>query len=91
MKLKPEQIERLVDELLKDYRSKELIVLKAEEAVIRGKIKEIVTRNFQEEEAIEEEARKMLANHAGAVREMDHYKMFLLIKQKIAQKKGFVL
>jgi len=40
---------------------------------------------------IEEEARQMLASHAGQVKEMDHYKMFLLIKQKLAQKKEFVL
>ena len=39
----------------------------------------------------EEEARQMLASHAGQVKEMDHYKMFLLIKQKLAQKKEFVL
>ena len=43
---------------------------------------------------IEEEARRMLASHAGRVKqagEADPYKMFLLIKQKLAQKKGFVL
>lgn len=91
MKLRPEQIDRLVDELFKGYRSKELIVLKAKEAAVRAKIKDIILHNLQEEEAIEEEARKMLASHAGEVKEMDHYKMFVLIKQKIAQKRGFVL
>ncbi len=91
MKIKPEQIERLVHLLLKNYKSKDLIVLKTKEADIQIKIKDIIAKNFQEEEAIEEEARKMLASHAGQVKEMDHYKMFLLIKQKLAQKKGFIL
>jgi hypothetical protein len=94
MKIKPEHIERLADQLLKGYQSKDLIVSKAKEADIRAKIKDVITKNFREEEAIEEEARKMLASHAGQVREapeMDHYKMFLLIKQKLAQKRGFIL
>ena len=94
MKIKPERIERLSDQLLKAYCSKELIVLKAQETQVRAKIKNTLTQNFLEEEAIEEEARKILTAHAGQVREageMDHYKMFLLIKQKLAQKRGFIL
>ncbi len=94
MKIKPEQTDRLVDEILKAYRAKELIVFKAGEGEVRAKIRDTILRNFHEEEVIEEEAREMLASHAGDVRragEMDQHKMFLLIKQKIAQKKGFVL
>jgi hypothetical protein len=94
MKIKPELVDRLADQLWRAYRAKELIVLKADEAKIRAKISEIVTRNFQEEEAIEEEARRTLASHAAEVKqagEADPYKMFLLIKQKLAQKRGFVL
>ncbi len=91
MKIKAEQIERLVDLLLKNYKSKDLIVFKASESDIRTKVRDVVAKNFQEEDAIEEEARQMLASHAGQVKEMDHYKMFLLIKQKLAQKKGFIL
>jgi hypothetical protein len=94
MKIKPEQAERLAEQILKSYRAKELIVLKAQESAVRTKIKNIIVQNFHEEEVIEEEARKMLASHAGEVRQagdMDQHKMFLLIKQKLAQKKGFVL
>ena len=67
------------------------MVLKAKETDIRAKVKAIITHNFQEEEVIEEEARKMLTSHAGEIKEMDHFKMFLLIKQKLAQKRGFIL
>lgn len=91
MKVKPAQIDRLTDRLMKVYHAKELIVLKADEAKVRAKIKETVARNFEEEEAIEEEARAMLASHAGQVKDMDPYKMFLLTKQKLAQKRGFIL
>jgi hypothetical protein len=94
MKIKPEQAEKLADRILKSYRAKELIVLKAQENAVRSKIKDVIMQNFHEEEVIEEEAREMLATHARDVKqagEMDQHKMFLLIKQKLAEKKGFVL
>jgi hypothetical protein len=91
MKIKPEQLERIASSLIATYRNKELIVTKTDDAVLKSKIMEIIGKNFAEEEAIEEEARKMLASHAQASRDMDPYKMFLLAKQKIASKKGFIL
>ena len=91
MKIKGEQLDRLVDHLLNTYKAKNFVNLKTKESNIRTKIKDIIAKNFQEEETIEEEARKLMASHAGQVREMDPYKMFVLIKQKLAEKKGFIL
>ena len=91
MKVKADQVDRFVEQLLKAYQAKQLIVLKASDAVVRSMIKEILSRNFQEEERIEEEAREMLASHAGQAREMDQHKLFVLMKQRLAQKKGFIL
>ncbi len=91
MKVKPEQIDRMAERLLKSCRTKELVILKADEAAVRKRIGEIIAQNFREEEAIEEEARKMLDSHAGETRSMDQHRMFQLIKQKLAEKKGFVL
>jgi hypothetical protein len=64
MKIKPEQVDRLADRLLKNCRAKDLINLKTDEGTVRKKIGEIITQNFREEEAIEEEARKMLDSYA---------------------------
>ena len=91
MKIKQEQIDRIAVQLMASYRNKELIVTKAEDSAIKSKIVEIIGKNFAEEEAIEEEARKMLASYGQAARDMDPYKMFLLTKQKLASKKGFIL
>jgi hypothetical protein len=91
MKIKQDQLERLANALLASYRNKELMVAKAPEAQIKAKIMAVVNQNFAEEEALEEEARKMLAGHAQASRDLDTHKMFLLAKQKLAAKKGFVL
>ncbi len=91
MKIKPEQLERLTNSLLASYHAKELINPKATEPELKAKIMAIINQNFAEEEVIEEEARKMLASHAQVAKDMDPYKMFLLAKQKLAAKKGFIL
>ena len=52
----------------------------------------MIANNFAEEEAIEIEARQLLAAHGPSLtRELDSYKMFVLAKQKLAAKKGFIL
>lgn len=91
MKIKPEQLERLASTLVVRYRAKELIASTAADQEIKTRIIQVINENFAEEEAIEADARKMLASHAQATRDMDPYKMFLLAKQKLAAKKGFIL
>lgn len=91
MKVKPEQIERVANQLVAVYHEQGLITAKADDAALKVKIIEIIGKNFAEEEAIEEEARKMLATHGAGARDLDPYKMFLLAKQKLAAKRGFIL
>lgn len=91
MKIKPEQLERLAAQLVASYRKKDLIVSKAGDAELKARVIEAINRNFAEEDGIEEEARKMLASFAQASKDMDPFKMFLLAKQKLAAKKGFIL
>jgi hypothetical protein len=91
MKIRPEELDKLSDLLVSVYRNKELIIANASDDAIKKKIAAIIAQNFAEEEAIEEEARSMLAGHGQAARGMDSYKMYLLAKQKLAAKKGFIL
>ncbi len=81
----------MADRLLKNCRAKDLIILKTDEGAVRKRIAQIITQHFREEEAIEEEARMMLDNLAGQTKTMDQHKMFLMIKKKLAEKKGFIL
>jgi len=91
MKIKPDQLYRLAKTLLAAYQAKDLMIARSQESEIKSKIVEVINQNFAEEEAIEEEARKMLSTYARVSKDMDPYKMFLLAKQKLAAKKGFIL
>ena len=92
MKLGAEQLDRIATLLVTSYRDHDLMVAKAEESALKSKIVEVIARNLAEEEAIEEEARKMLVSLSQSARgDLDPYKMFLLAKQKLAAKRGFIL
>ena len=91
MKIKPQELEQIANLLVQRYRAKDLMVSSAAESALKAKISSVISSNFAAEEAIENEARQMLAAHAGATRDMDSYKMFLIAKQKLALKKGFIL
>jgi len=91
MKIKADQLDQIASLLVAHYKKQELMVGKAAEAAIKKHISEVIAKNFAEEEAIEEETRKMLASVAQVSRDLDPYKMFLLAKQKLAAKKGFIL
>jgi hypothetical protein len=91
MKIKPEQLRELSELLLRRYHAKGLMTSRGSDHEIKSRIENVIAANFTAEEAIEEEARRMLAAHAGAAKDMDPYKMFLIAKQKLAAKKGFIL
>ena len=89
--MKPEQIERLAELLVQDLLDAKLIVLKAGKPAVKSTIKDIIAKNFAEEQKIEQEVRELLAANKPARSDLDEHKMFLLIKQKLCQQKGFVL
>ena len=91
MKLRPDELDKLSATILAAYRSKDLIDSKASDRELIAKITAVVQQNFAEEDAIEAEAREMLASYGQATRNMDPFRMFLLAKQKLAAKKGFIL
>jgi hypothetical protein len=91
MKIKPQQLEQLSSLLVQRYRAKELMASRAGDGELKTRIEAVISANFAAEETIENEARQMLAAHAGSTRDMDPYKMFQIAKQKLAAKKGFIL
>ncbi len=91
MKIAPEQLEQFASLMITSLTEKQLMTSLVPEPVIKQKIIEVVARNFAEEESIEEEARRLLASVAPASRDMDPFKMFVLAKQKLAAKRGFIL
>lgn len=94
MKLTSIQIERMVRNVFKELEENNVVDYKVpqEKAILRAI--ELVKGDYDKEREIEREAEVMLENierqNQGG-EEINRHKMFLMIKKKLAQEKGFVL
>lgn len=97
MRTSPAQIERVAATLVKRLVEKDLVTLTVPEAVAKARFVELLTKNFDEEAAIEREAtaeaEKLVRQGAPGVKreDLDLRKVEQLVKQRIAKARGFVL
>jgi hypothetical protein len=97
MRTSPAQIERVAGTLVRRLVEKDVVTLTAAETAVKARFVEVLTKNFDEEAAIEAaaaaEAEKLVRQGAPGVRrdELDLRKVELLVKQRIAKARGFVL
>ena len=94
MKIKQEEVERVCQLVLEKLKEKKLIVFKVEERKVYEALVHTFMKNIQEEDAIDTKAREILEENTpdSALQDgFDRQKMFLMIKRKLAQDRGFIL
>jgi hypothetical protein len=90
-------IERFADTLVQRLAKAEFAEVTAPEAVLKARIARLLTENFDQEAAIENDARakaeELVRKGAPGVRrdELDLRRVEQLMKQRIAKERGFVL
>jgi hypothetical protein len=97
MRPSPAQVERVAGALVKRLVEAQLLEPGVPEETIRGRFVAILTRNFDEEDEIAREAtaeaERLVRKGAPGVRreDLDLRRVEQLVKQRIAEKKGFPL
>jgi len=97
MRSSPAQIDRVATILVRRLVEKDVVELTVPEATIKAKFVELLTKNFDEEAAIERdamaEAEKLVRQGAPGVKreDLDLRKVEQLVKQRLAKARGFVL
>jgi hypothetical protein len=97
MRPSPAQIERVAESLVKRLVQAQLLELDAPEDKIRARFAAVLARNFDEEAEIEREAtaeaERLVRKGAPGVRreDLDLRRVEQLVKQRIAQQRGFPL
>lgn len=97
MRPSPAQVERVAGALVKRLVEAQLLEPGVPEETIRGRFAAILTRNFDEEDEIAREAtaeaERLVRKGAPGVRreDLDLRRVEQLMKQRIAEKKGFPL
>ena len=93
----PAQIERVAESLVRRLVQAQLLEPDAPEETIRARFAAILGRNFEEEAEIEREAsaeaERLVRKGAPGVRreDLDLRRVEQLVKQRIAQQRGFAL
>lgn len=92
MKLTRPQIESLVKKVFDQLKAQKIVTFKASEDAVFKRAVEIVVDNYQQEVELEKEVDRLLdeleITNAG---QFQRYKMFPIVKKKLAKEKGFVL
>ena len=97
MRPSPVQIERVAESLVRRLVQADQLELDASEDAVRARFAAILNRNFEEEAQIEREAaaeaERLVRKGAPGVRreDLDQRRVEQLVKQRIAQAKGFAL
>ena len=97
MRASPALIERFATTLVKRLAAAEFVSLQVPEEKLRERVMRILTENFAEEAKIEAEAQvqaeKLVRQGAPGMRreDLDLRKVELLVKQRLAKERGFVL
>ena len=92
MRLTDNQIKQMVKLVFDALKEKRLIEFKVDEGQATQKAIQYIHADFEREKQLDEEINKMMdqmeAQHPG---EFQRYKMFPLLKKKMAKEKGLIL
>jgi hypothetical protein len=83
---------RMADAVLKRLVTRKVVDVK-DESTARAALRQIVLENLVAEEQIEADARKLLLDHAKAIKDSaaDYRALFGKVKEKLARDRGFIL
>lgn len=92
MKLSDKAIQRLVYSIFKEFKADNVITFKEKEEAVVHRAQEIIKADFARERALDQEVNSMMDDlerkNPGA---FERYKMFPMLKKRLAKEKGIIL
>ena len=91
MRLSQNQIQRIVQHLLREIKSSETTEVKVDDDVLKSKILDVINKNIEEEAKLDQLVDGMMDQLEKQNADFQRYKMFPLLKKKLAEQRGFIL
>jgi len=92
MRLSEFQVKNLCQKVLQTLKTKKLITFKKSEMEVLAKMQEIFIKDLKVEDAINQEAQKILAQYEAQMGDkIDRQKMFQMIKKQLIKDKGVIV
>lgn len=84
--------ERIAEAIVKRLATRKVAEVR-DEPTARGIVRQAIAENLLLEERLEEDARKLLLEHAKAIRDSsaDYRQLLGKVKEKLARERGFIL
>jgi hypothetical protein len=83
---------RIADAVVKRLTAKKILDVK-DDAMAKAAVRQILADNLLAEERLDADARKLLLDHAKAIKDSaaDYRQLFGKVKEKLARERGFIL
>jgi hypothetical protein len=92
MRLTEKQIDRMVTLILRELKDQNVMTYKAKEQEVHTRAKDIIKGNFRDEAQLDQEVNAMMDDlEQKNPGEFQRYKMFPLLKKRLAKEKGFIV
>lgn len=92
MKLSSQQIQVLAEKILTQWKKQNLIVFKEDEKIVLARVVEIIKEDYDREAALDKEVNEMLDKlEMSNPGEFQRFKMFPILKQKLAKERKVIL
>jgi len=92
MKLSPQQIQVLAEKILSHWKKQNLVVFKEDEKKVLARVVEIIKEDYAREDALDKEVNAMLDQlEKSNPGEFQRYKMYPILKQKLAKERKVIL
>lgn len=92
MKLTPNQIQQLAEDILAQWKKQNLAVFKVDEKKVLARAIEIIQEDYDREMQLDRDVNAMLDNLENSnPGEFQRFKMFPILKQKMAKERKIIL
>jgi len=93
MRLRREMVQYLAQAIARDLLEKKCLESLEGREKLEERLREVITEELQVEDRLNEQVKELLRAHSGefARGDADYYKMFALVKRKLAQERGIIL
>ncbi|MGZ5278869.1 MAG: DUF507 family protein [Pseudobdellovibrionaceae bacterium] len=92
MKLTPLQMQKLVEKVFEHWKKNNVLVFKEDEKKVMARALEAIKADYQQEAQLDQDVNKMLdqleRTNSG---EFQRYKMYPILKQKLAKERKIIL
>jgi hypothetical protein len=93
MRLKKEMIQLITDKLTSSLLDEEFIIFTEDPSELKEIISDIIIEDLMIEDKLDDEVKKIIASHASEMDSgnVDHRRMFQMIKKKLVRERDLVL